>query len=464
MNNNIHLIGIGGSGFSAIARILVHKGWHVSGSDNMYSPIIDQLRKEGVKVFLSHDPANIQNAELVVRSSAIQDDNPEVIEAKKRGLPVLKRVDFLKQVIGDQKCIAIAGSHGKTTTTAMVAWLFYECGMDPSYIIGGISKNLKTNAYAGSGEYFIIEADEYDHMFLGLEPDIAVITNVDYDHPDCFPTPEAYQKDFVKFINQVKPNGSILYSQDNPGAVSTMENIKSGRVVCSYGVMVNSDYLAINLRKNENGGLTFGAVYLDEPAHRQFLATIDLRLPGAHNVRNALAAMAVAHRCGIPPKRAAEALAAYTGTERRFDIRCIVNEITIIDDYAHHPTEIRSTLSAAREAYPNSRIVVVWQPHTYSRVQALENEFSQSFTQADQIIVTEIYAAREKQQPYSSIIFAEKFGEKFKYFPNFDEINQFLIQTLKPGDLLMVLSAGDANAISAQVASYFQQLSQSAGK
>ena len=260
MTNRVHFIGIGGTGISAIAKVLVEKGWQVSGSDRAASPYTEEMEALGVKVYYGHAAANIEAVDFVVRSSAIPDDNIEVVTALKNDMPVLKRIDFLPHVIGDQACIAVAGTHGKTTTTAMIASILMDAGMDPSFIIGSVSKNLGTNAHAGKGDYFVIEADEYDSMFLGLHPTIAIVTNIEHDHPDCYPTPQVYSKAFVNFLGNLKPRGIILLCADNPGSRAVRFQISANIPVQTYSAypllnqnptseQQNADYLLITKRR-----------------------------------------------------------------------------------------------------------------------------------------------------------------------------------------------------------------------
>jgi UDP-N-acetylmuramate--alanine ligase len=444
-----HFIGIGGSGLSAIARLLLERGWRVSGSDQLRSPLAVELESVGVQVFIGHDPANVQGVDLVIRSSAIPDDNPEVHSARSAGIPVYKRVDFLGELTAGQAVVAVAGTHGKTTTTAMIAWMLTALDQDPSYIIGGVSIDLGGNAHAGKGTSFVIEADEYDYMFHGLRPQIAVITHLEHDHPDCFPTPEIYRQAFVDFIHKLQPNGLLLVCADHPGTVTLLEEAPDGCRGLSYGKYPNPNgYTARNLIPNFQGGFSFDAVTpLGSP-----LARVDMQVPGEHNALNALAALAVAHQLGLPIQKAAGVLGRFTGTERRFEVIGEVAGVTIVNDYGHHPTEIRTTLAAARARYTHRRIWAIWQPHTYSRTMTLLPDFAASFINADRVVVSEIYRSREKVQNYSSVRVVETMlHPSVQFIAELDDITALLLDQVRSGDVIIVFSAGDADRVSANL-------------
>ena len=453
----VHFIGIGGTGLSAIARILVEKGYTVSGSDRTLSSLALELAELGVTIFEGHAADHISGAELVIRSSAIPDDNPEVQAALASGIPVLKRADFLAQLIAGQDCIAIAGTHGKTTTTAMIAWVLTRLGQDPSYIIGGVSKNLGCNAHAGSGRYFVIEADEYDYMFLGLKPAWAVVTIVEHDHPDCFPTPDDYQAAFAAFTNRIRPGGGLLACSDNSGAASLISACPPGCLTHTFGTSTSAEYCAEDILTNLQGGSDF-TLNLRRGSAVQLIARVSLQLPGLHMVRNAAAALALAHQVGLPIAAAVQALAEFSGTGRRFDLRGTALAVDIYNDYAHHPTEIRATLAAARQRYPSRRIWAVWQPHTYSRTFTLQNDFAAAFADADQVLVTEIYAAREKNSGFSSLQVVQAMDHpSARFCPTLTSAAETILAELKPGDVVFVLSAGDADQISDQVLQTLQK-------
>lgn len=455
---HIHLIGIGGSGLSAIARLLLEQGHTVSGSDRILSPLALDLRKMGAVITEGHAAPNITGADYVVRSSAIPDDNPEVLAALAAGIPVYKRADFFGRLMSDKLGIAIAGTHGKTTTTGMISWVLVALGADPSFIVGGVLQNLGINARAGRGETFVIEADEYDRMFLGLKPRYAVVTNIEYDHPDCFPTPADFRAAFIEFMRLVPSDGALVACGEDMGASELMaEARRLQKRVVGYRIAENQRteagewVLAQNVMANNLGGFTFNALIRlsDSPS---YVSGVQLRVPGLHNVRNALAVLAVVGLLGLDVKAAAKALGEFKGTGRRFEIKGEARGVVVIDDYAHHPTEIRATLDAARARYPSRRIIVVWQPHTYSRAQTLFDDFVVSFAEADDVIVSEIYAAREPKQDFSARqVVQAMYHRAARFIPTLAEISNYLLSHLKPGDVLLVLSAGDADQVSEEV-------------
>jgi UDP-N-acetylmuramate--alanine ligase len=447
MSEHIHLIGIGGSGLSAIARLLLESGYTVSGSDRVLSPLANELAQAGARVFGGHRAENIAGANLVVRSSAVPDDNPEVVAARAAGIAVLKRADFLGHLMSTQTGIAIAGTHGKTSTTAMTAWVLSSLGLDPSYIIGGVSKNLGNNAHAGRGRFFVIEADEYDRMFLGLAPSWILLTHLEHDHPDCYPTLSEYRQAFVDFVGRLLPGGGLLTCLDHPETAAMLERVPAGCRAWTYGLAPAADYAAHDLAPNPQGGMSFSLVYQGAP-----LVQIALKVPGLHNVRNALAVLGLAHQLKLPLEPVATALAQFESTGRRFDLLGEAGGVAVYNDYAHHPTEIRTTLAAARLRYPDRRIWAVWQPHTYSRTQTLFDEFTRSFEDADRVIVTEIYASREVDNGFSAARVVAAMPHPAVYFaPTHPDAVKYLLADLRAGDVVLVLSAGDADQISQQV-------------
>lgn len=453
---HVHFIGIGGSGLSAIARLLKDSGYTVTGSDRALSPFAADLQTAGVTVYIGHHPRYVRGADWVVRSSAIPDKNPEVVAALQAGIPVYKRADFLGKWMEDKTGIAIAGTHGKTTTTAMIAFVLSEMGHDPSFIVGGVMNNYGVNARAGKGSLFVIEADEYDRMFLGLRPRIEVITNLEHDHPDCYPTFEEMATAFESFVSLLPNDGTLIGCIDDQGAASLINQARHvGRYVIAYSMQsemtINAQQwiLARNLKTNERGGFDFEATINIGDGD---IVQVSLQVPGKHNVLNALAVLAVTAALGLSPQSAGTALGKYTGTGRRFEVIGKKKGITVIDDYAHHPTEIKATLAAARARYPKQRLVAVWQPHTYSRTKALLHEFSLAFEAADEVIVTEIYAARETKQNFSSAEVVKAMPHPAAHFiASLEEATQYLLKHLRRQDILLVLSAGDADQISANV-------------
>ena len=356
----IHLIGIGGTGLSAIARVLLEMGHTVSGSDRAESSFTRDLQSAGVIIHIGHSPKNVEGADLVVRSSAIPDDNPEVAAARAARIPVVKRADFLGSLMDGKTGITIAGTHGKTTTTAMLAWLLTALEQEPTFIVGGVLVNLGVNARAGKGDAFIIEADEYDRMFLGLKPTIEVVTNIEHDHPDCYPTLADLQAAFMEFIQHLPINGTLVACAEDPGAYALLKKAeKMGKTVLAYGLMPTAsdgrklDTHTSMLSVNGKGGFTFNACVLGKAA------IVELQVPGKHNILNALAALTVTQLLGLPLAGAAQALGQFCGTGRRFELRGEANGVVVIDDYAHHPTEIQATLAAARSRYPRCPLWVV---------------------------------------------------------------------------------------------------------
>ena len=447
---HVHLIGIGGSGLSAIASLLLERGEVVSGSDRQMTSAAQLIQAAGATVMIGHRAENIAGADLVVRSSAIPDSNPEVQAAQVAGIPVFKRDGFLGNLLKGYQVIAVAGSHGKTTTTAMIAWVLTRLGIDPSYIIGSNAVNLGGNAHAGKSDLFVIEADEYDRMFLGLTPTIAVVTNLEHDHPDCYPTPEDFYQAFAAFVARLLPGGILLACNDDSGARRLAQEVASEHgSTRTYGLHLSPgalqpDYFASDLEPSEQGGTVFRvSLHIGQDAGEALPAKVHLNLPGRHNVLNALAVMGVAHLLELPLAEAADALGEFRGTSRRFDQRGEVNGVVVIDDYAHHPSEIKATLAAARERYPGRRLWAVWQPHTYSRVRALFDEFANAFTDADVVLVTEVFAAREAppEDGFSAERLVAAMSRRDVYFlPDLSQATNFLLDGLRSGDVLLVLS------------------------
>jgi UDP-N-acetylmuramate--alanine ligase len=449
---HIHLIGIGGTGLSAIARVLLEKGYAVSGSDRTASPLFNAITAAGARTFLGHAAEQVAGADLVVRSSAIPDDNPEVVAARSQGVPVLKRSDFLEELTEDKETLAVAGSHGKTTTTAMLIWMLDRLGTDPSFIVGGMVRQLDCNARAGTGTYFVIEADEYDYMFLGLFPKIAIITNIEHDHPDCFPTQADYRNAYQKFLNRVGPDGLALICLDDPQAKTLMDkNVDTSKQLLGYGTSTEATYRAQNI-KIVNGYPKFDLVYQPHPTDAEGLASVQLSVPGRHNVLNATAALAAIHTLGLPVGEAANALGQFAGAGRRFEVLGEVKGVTVIDDYGHHPTHLAATLETARELYQDKRLWAVWEPHTYSRTQMLEDEFTKALDLADKVIVLKTYAAREKVSGFTVKRIADALAEKKAAFiPDFKGAADYLLENLSPGDVVITFSAGKATQVSQQV-------------
>jgi UDP-N-acetylmuramate--L-alanine ligase/UDP-N-acetylenolpyruvoylglucosamine reductase len=460
--DSVHLVGIGGSGLSAIARVLLEQGYHVSGSDLCTSPSTDQLVALGVSVCVGHQASNLDvmtgHPAAVIVSSAIAPDNPEVIEARRRGIPVYKRAEWLNRMIAQccRRCVAVAGTHGKTTTTAMAAFIARRAGLAPTFIVGGTLLDLNTNAAAGSGDVFIIEADEYDGMFLGLRPDIAVITVVEWDHPDCYPTPTAMVDAFQQFLSQVAPDGLVVACGDDAGVADLLARsrgagqLKTG--VVTYGLGPENDVQAIDVNASAQGDYNFrvrDARPAKQNTSRNRWGTVALQVPGLHNVRNALAALIVAERLGVAPESAVDALAGFTGVGRRFEPKGEVGDVLVMDDYAHHPTEVRATLAAARVRYPHRPLWVVFQPHTYSRTLALLDDFVDAFADANHVIILDIFAAREVDtgSVNSEQLVAHIKHPDVQYIGRIGDAANHLLARLAPGAVLLTLGAGDGNQV-----------------
>lgn len=439
---HIHFIGIGGAGLSALAQVMLGRGYQVSGSDPAApNAILTALAARGAKIFSKHEAQNIAGADLIVVTSAAPGDNPEISAAHLQQIPILRRREFLREVTRGFDVIAAAGSHGKTTTTAMLGLILERAGLDPTVVVGGIVPEWNTNARVGKSKWFVIEADEYDNAFLGLESKIAVLTNVDYDHPDLFPTRDAYQNAFAEFLNQTRDDGVIVVCGDERAASALAE--QSARVIVRYGFGETNTWRAENVRANARGGNDFEVLPPKAPAVRCVL-----NVPGEHNVLNALGALAAAEQAGAAMQAALEALEHFSGVGRRFEIRGAFRGATIVDDYAHHPTEIRATLHAARTRFPKARIFALFQPHTFSRTRALMQEFAAAFGDADVVLVTEIYAARERDTlGMSSRAIVERMQENARYVETLAEAETTLRKELRAGDVLLTLGAGNVNQV-----------------
>jgi UDP-N-acetylmuramate--alanine ligase len=446
---SIHLVGIGGIGLSAIARVLHSWGYRVSGSDQQPSALTAALAAEGIVVHIGHQAQQVLHSQLVVASSAVPADNVELAEARRRGIPIVKRDRLLGAMSAAKTTIAVAGTHGKTTTSGMIAWLLTEAGLDPTFIVGGLLHNLGTNARAGKSDWFVIEADEYDRTFLGLQPTMAVLTAVEHDHPDTYPTLQDMRVAFQQFMAQVRTGGLCIGCGDD---------VEARRLAtrCSQHLLYGLGNWNWQARDLDGDGFD---VWKD----RERLGRCELRLPGRHNVQNALAALAVADRLGVPFPAAARALAAFAGTARRFEVKGEASGVTVVDDYAHHPTEIRATLSAARARFPDCRIVAVWQPHTYSRTHALLDAFASSFDLADWVIVTPIYAAREQNSLgiSSQDVVARMEHPGASYVGSLQEAAQRGLSALRTQAdapaVLITLGAGDADQIGEWVLAELRQ-------
>lgn len=441
----VHFIGIGGAGLSAIARVMMERGAVVSGSDLVLSPVAEALARDGARVFVGHRPEQVNGADLVIVSSAVPEDNVEVQAARSAGIPVLHRDQVLADLMGDRVGIAVAGTHGKTTTTAMIATILWRGGHDPSFIVGGVVSGLGTNARSGTGPHFVVEADEYDRTFLGLRPQVAVVTNVEHDHPDCFPTFAELKAAFAEFVALVPRDGLLVACGDHPVARELgADRAARGGAVLFYGLQNGANWSARNVHPNPGGGIDFLAV-----EQGRALGEVHLRVPGMHNVLNALAALAVAGHLGIPFPTARSALEAFRGVARRFEVKGQVEGVIVVDDYAHHPTEIRATLAAARQRFPRRRLWAVWQPHTYSRTKALLADFARAFDEADRVLVLPIYPAREVDTlgVSSADVVAAMRHPDVRLARSLEDAVVTLATEVQAGDVVITLGAGDSDQV-----------------
>lgn len=462
-DKRIHIMGIGGAGMSAIARLLHAQGARVSGDDRAASPVLDALQAEGIPVFAGHDPAHLDGVDVLAPSSAIAADEPELAAARARGMPVWHRGDLISALMRDKVGIAVAGAHGKSTTTGMIATILVDAGLDPSFIIGATPAPLGVNARAGGGEAFVVEADEYDRTFLHFQPTLAVVTNVEFDHPDCFRDGGDTLNAFAEFVRGVPAAGAVIACADDPGCAEMLKRAglaapadgiqQEGRpAVIEYGIHRGA-WRATNVRGNALGGMDFslhGAT-----ANGRVGGACSLRVPGEHNVLNALAALAAADACGVPVADAAQSLGGYRGANRRFELKGEARGVRVFDDYAHHPTEIRATLNGARQRYPVGNIWAVWQPHTFSRTVALMDDFAAAFSDADHVIVLPIYAARERKEDFSfagNALNPIEIARKIKHrdarnAASFGDALGILLSQVRGGDVVITLSAGDGNQV-----------------
>ena len=435
----VHFIGIGGAGMSALAKILVEKGYEVSGSDMKESTMTGILRDLGAKIFIGHKAENVAGAEAIVVSSAIREENPEVVEANRLGLKRLHRSDVNAFLINNCKGIAVAGAHGKTTTTSMIGVsLDYE-GVSPSIIIGGEVDYLGSNAKLGTSDYLVSEADESDGTFLKYHPYIGIVTNIENDHMDHYGTMENIIKAFRQFLNQVRDDGWAVVCSDNDHIRDILPEVQCK--VVTYGMNQSADYMAANVQTTASE-TTFEVVHKGEK-----LGQVRLNVPGMHNVLNAMACVVTGITLGLSVDQMAEGLTVFNGAKRRFQTKGKVNDIWVVDDYAHHPTEIATTIKAARQTQPK-RLVCAFQPHRYSRTQLLQKEYGSCFAGADLLVLTDVYSAGEDPIPGidGELLVQEvarQTGQNTVYIKDKKEIAQYLKSIAQPGDLIMTMGAGD---------------------
>jgi UDP-N-acetylmuramate--alanine ligase len=436
---HIFFSGIGGIGMSAMARILLEDGFKVSGSDRELSEITRQLSDMGVILYDGQRAENITDADLLVYSSAIAENNPERIEAEQRRIPVIRRAEMLAEMTRLKYCLAIAGTHGKTTTSAMCATIFIQAGLDPTFLVGGRLLDLKVNARSGRGDIFITEADEYDRSFLTLAPTFALITNIEADHLDCYSDLDDIKSTFITFAQRVPFYGAVIYCIDDPGVTGIIPKLTTRSI--GYGFSQQADYRATAIRMDQ-GNTTFDVIH-----HGKSMGTIQLVVPGEHNVKNALAAIALANEIEIPFSRIQSALATFHGVERRFEVKGVLDGIMIVDDYAHHPTELAATLSTARNI-KSKRVVAVFQPHLFSRTRDFYEQFAERLRTADLIFITDIYPAREKPLPHitSELILQElvKHGHTaVRFVSDRKMLANEIFKEIQQGDIVLFMGAGD---------------------
>jgi len=435
----IHFVGIGGVGMSGIAEILLNMGYKVSGSDLLLTEVTERLSRLGAKITEGHKRENVKDTDVVVISSAIRENNPEVLEAREKRIPLIRRAEMLAELMRMKYGVAVAGTHGKTTTTSMIGFILSKGGLDPTIIVGGRVKSLGSNVKLGNGEYLVAEADEFDRAFLKLTPTIAVVTTIESEHLDCYRDLEEIKTAFIEFANKVPFYGAIILCLDERSIQSIIPRIEKRCI--TYGLSSQADLQARDFFLSEiNSEFTVFT-------RQREIGRIKLRIPGLHNIKNGLAAIGVGLELGIDFTTIQEALAEFSGVHRRFEIKGESRGIIIVDDYAHHPTEIEATLKAAKDGW-NRRVIAIFQPHLYTRTRDFYREFGNSFYQADLLVVTDIYPARE--DPIEGVTgelvanSAKEFGHRaVTYIPDKDEILKYLERVMRPKDIIITLGAGD---------------------
>jgi UDP-N-acetylmuramate--alanine ligase len=453
---NIHFVGIGGIGMSGIAEILSHAGVSVSGCDARRSAATDLLQRRGIRVDLGHDPAHLDGIDMIIVTAAMKGEHAEIDAARRRGIRIMKRAEALGVIVDAKRAVGVAGTHGKTTTSAMISVVLEDAGLDPTVLVGGMVRNFETNAKSGAGDLLVVEADEYARTFHHLHPEVAVITNIEADHLEYYGSFEAILEAFRIFLTNVKPGGAVIACADDPNVrgmlgvdESTSRQVvesalgdSTTRRLITYGLSEDANLRAVNLQFHERGAS------FEVPG----VGFFKLFVPGEHNVRNALAAIAVARYFGVPAEAIAGALAKFLGVDRRFQILGDYLGAIVVDDYAHHPTEIRATLTAARSGYPGRRIVAVFQPHLYSRTRDFAREFGEALRVADVPIVTPIYAAREEPvDGLSARIISDAVpGIEFLDRSNAQIVNE-MRRRLGPKDIFITMGAGDVHEIAEEL-------------
>ncbi len=444
----IHFIGVGGAGMSGIARVMLAKSIEVSGSDKNQSQMTIALKALGAEIHIGHDAKNIGNADLVVVSTAISKNNPEYAAAIASGIPVASRATALSWLLSDSKAVAIAGTHGKTTTTAMLTVALQAAGVDPSFAIGGTINSAGTNAHSGSGDVFVVEADESDGSFLAYKPQGAIITNLELDHVDHFTSENQLFAAFANFVGSIKPGGFLVACGDDQGVKKLIEMISDHNLkIITYGQGSENDYQISRINLNpasSTGQITVKGRKAGE---------LSLVVPGMHNLLNALAAFAAGCALGVDEGKLIQGLSTFTGTKRRFELKGEVDGVKIIDDYGHHPTEIQVTLTAAKNLAGSGRVLTIFQPHRYSRTSAFAKEFANALALSDFVYLLEIYAASEKPVDGVSSLLISKLmpQDKVKFEPSMLQVVSDITESAKSGDLIIILGAGDVTSLSAPI-------------
>ncbi|WP_317854703.1 UDP-N-acetylmuramate--L-alanine ligase [Chakrabartyella piscis] len=443
--DHIYFIGIGGISMSGLAEILSNRGFTVSGSDMKTSQTVEHLQNQGIVVHIGQKRGNITpSVTQVIYTAAISETNPEWLEAKELGIPMMERAEFLGQLMSEYaNSVAVAGTHGKTTTTSMVAEILLAAKTDPTITVGGMLPTIGSNLRIGNSSYFVAEACEYHNSFLHLSPYVGIVLNVEADHLDFFGTLEHIYESFQKFGKKIQTKGVLLVNQTISNLHFLIDNLDC--TVEIFGTANGADWVAKNIVHNPDGGNTFDVYY-----HNEFVTSVLLHVPGMHNIENALASIGAAHYLGIAPEVYTKGLEHFHGTDRRFQYKGEKDGVLVIDDYAHHPTELSVTLAAAKTREKN-RIFCVFQPHTFSRTKFLFDEFANAFGDADEVIIAKIYAAREVDDgSISGADLAEaiaKTGKSARYFETFDEISDYVKEHCKAGDMLLTAGAGDVYLI-----------------
>ena len=441
----IHFIGIGGSGMSGLARIALSDGISVSGSDSKDSSVLTALTALGAKVYTSHEAAHVVGADVVIYSTAISANNPEMAYAIERSIPILTRAQALALFMKGSRSIAVAGTHGKTTTSSMMTVALQACGVDPSFAIGGTLMASGSNAHRGTGDFFVAEADESDGSFVEYKPLAAIVTNIEHDHVDFFHTPDAVTEAFDSFAATISPEGFLVFCADDPGSMRLGHSLLACTPI-SYGTSPGVDLALDNIVLQALG--SSARVMWKGRA----VGTVELQVPGQHNLLNAAACLAMGMALQLPIHQLLEGLHNFRGAGRRFELKATEHGIRIIDDYGHHPTEIRVTLDAARRYAGDGRVLVIFQPHRYSRTQAFLDEFAVALDMADDVTLLEIYAASEKPiHGITSELIAAKM-QRGHYLPNFVDAADRLIEMAQPGDVIITLGAGDVNSLAPIIA------------